>query len=61
VGSISRKITVQAGPGINERPYSKIISAKGAEGVAQVVEHLPGSTRPWVQTPVLQKKKKKKK
>jgi hypothetical protein len=29
-------------------------------GVVQVVEHLPTSMRPWVQTPKLSKKEKKK-
>jgi hypothetical protein len=38
------------------RPYSKIMKIKGAEGMAQVVKHLPGKCKHPVW---LQKKKKK--
>jgi hypothetical protein len=31
----------------------------GAGGTAQGIEHLPRSLKPWVQTPVSPKKKKK--
>jgi hypothetical protein len=33
MGNISRRITVQIGPNINTRPYSKINSAKRAVGM----------------------------
>jgi hypothetical protein len=42
MGSITRKITVQASLGINinRRPYLKITEPKKSGRVAQVVEHL---------------------
>jgi hypothetical protein len=43
-GSISRRITVQAGPGKKPEPILKITPAKKAGGKAQVVElELPAS------------------
>jgi hypothetical protein len=54
--SINRKITFQAGPGINTRPYSKkITKAKRAGDMVQMVEHLPS-----VQAPAQPKKKVRK-
>jgi hypothetical protein len=40
-GSINRRITDQANPGIKRDPISKTINANRAGGVTQVVEHLP--------------------
>jgi hypothetical protein len=37
---VNRRISVQAGPGINERPYLKSNQSKKAGSVAQVVELL---------------------
>jgi hypothetical protein len=52
-GSINKRITVQAGLGINMRPYlEKYLKQKKAGDMVYVVEHLH---RPWVLTPVLQK------
>lgn len=36
-GSINRSMAVQAGPGINLRPYFKITKSKKAEDMAQVI------------------------
>jgi hypothetical protein len=39
-------------------PISKITKAKRSGGVTQVVDHVPESTKPRVQNPVLPGKKK---
>jgi hypothetical protein len=38
MGNENRKITVQVSLGKKSRPYSKVIKAKGASTVAQVVD-----------------------
>jgi hypothetical protein len=45
---------VQAGPGINMRPYSK---ESYAGRVVQVIEYLPSKCKALSSNPVLQKKK----
>jgi hypothetical protein len=56
VGGGDRKITVWSWPQAKAwDPTWKITITKRTEGIVQVVEHL----RPWVQTSVLSKKKKK--
>jgi hypothetical protein len=39
------RMVVQIGPGIKQKPISKITKAKRTGGVAQVVEHLPSKHR----------------
>jgi hypothetical protein len=56
VGGVCRRIMFRAPPGQKAGDCIwKIIKAKGTRGMAKVVECLPASVKPWVQTPVLPK------
>jgi hypothetical protein len=61
MGSVTRRITVQASSGIKARHYAKITKVKRAGGVAQMMEHLLSKHKALSSTPVSQKKKKKRK
>jgi hypothetical protein len=58
VGSVNRKIVVQAGLGKKRDLISKITRARRTENMAQVVEYLLESTKPLNSNPVPPKKKK---
>jgi hypothetical protein len=44
-GSVDRRMAVQAASGKKQDFVSKINKAKRAEGMAQVIDHLPSKTR----------------
>jgi hypothetical protein len=57
-GSVIRRIVGQASPGKMLRFISKIIRAKWAGGMSQVVEHLPTKCEALSSNPNTTKKKK---
>jgi hypothetical protein len=60
MGGISRRMMVLTNVGNKVRPYLQITKAKKGWNGAQVVDILPRSMRPGVQTPVLPREKKRK-
>jgi hypothetical protein len=60
-GSINRRISIQVSLGIKQDTTSKITKAKGAGGVAQVVECLLQAQGLDFRSPIWTKKKRRKK
>jgi hypothetical protein len=56
-GSVNRRITVQACPSINWRPYWKISKAKKSWDITQVVVCLPSKYKTLISNPSTFKKK----
>jgi hypothetical protein len=55
MGSINRRIVVQAGPSIKQDSIPKITKTKKAGDMADVVDHLPSKNKALSTTPVLPK------